>query len=320
MKLKSYIQFINENKIEDFDSLGEWVESLIDDEYVKNIVIRYTKDIDPTIRLANAINILEEDEKKEMKRLIQHYLQNGIEEKEPQFTISTDLEPLTESEVGVAGKGIFTSFLKCLTSLGQKEKEADFKNCPNNFLIFYFFPNLDSQVVKQIFTRFRSLTNYLDLINYQENQTNLYFGIKCDGQFEYGISYQTLTQIGQFKLSKSIMKWICQIESKSASSLKKQLVNLTYQDIINLGQIKSDLLNFNPGYHESKLPVTVSDRIISIGYFGVGKWDNGKLDEGELNNVKSNFSTFALSKRWGDKILISIKPESFWVKIHIKLK
>lgn len=317
MNIKKYIEFVNESTTK---SLGEWIESNYTDQNIVNIVTKYIKDINPTIRLANAINTLEESEKSELKKEIDIYSQNGIEEKEPQITTSTDLEPLIESEVSIAGKGIFTSFLKSLTSLGQKEKEPDWKMCPENFLLFYHFPLLKSDVVKQIFTRFKSLTSYLELIDYQKNETSLYFGIRCDGLFEYGLQYNTSIPIGQFKLSKSVMKWICQLESKSASSLKKQLVNLTYQDIIILGSIKNDMKSFTPGYHERKMIPCLNDRVISFGYYGCGKWDNGKLDDGEFNNVKSNFSTFALSKKWGDKILISIKPESFWIKIHIKLK
>ena len=158
------------------------------------------------------------------------------------------------------------------------------------------------------------------MIDYQKNETDLYFGIKCDGNFEYGVHYDVLKPIGQFRLSQSVIKWICQIESKSASSLKKELVNLTLADVITLGKIKTDMLTFNPGYHEKKLSPMLKDRIISFGYFGVGRWDNGKIDEGELMNVKNNFTTWLLTKRWGSKVLISVKPNSFWLYLHLKLK
>ena len=118
--IKRYLDFIKESQINGFNSLGEWIESLMNDEYVRNIVARYTKDSDHSIDLSNAINILDDKTKQEIKAQIDYYLENGIEEKEPQFTASTDLEPLTESEITVAGKGIFISFLKSLTSLGQK--------------------------------------------------------------------------------------------------------------------------------------------------------------------------------------------------------
>ena len=317
--IKRYLEFIKEN-LNGFNSLGEWIESLMNDEYVRNIVSRYTKDSYHSIDLSNAINILDDKTKQEIKAQIDYYLENGIEEKEPQFLISTDLEPLTESEITVAGKGIFISFLKSLTSLGQKEVQPSWEKCPDGFLLFYHYPNLQSEDVKQVFSRFKSLTRYLDIIDYQKNETDLYFGIKCDGNFEYGVHYDVLKPIGQFRLSQSVIKWICQIESKSASSLKKELVNLTLADVITLGKIKTDMLTFNPGYHEKKLSPMLKDRVISFGYFGVGRWDNGKIDEGELMNVKNNFTTWLLTKRWGSKVLISVKPNSFWLYLHLKLK
>ena len=318
--IKRYLDFIKESQINGFNTLGEWVESLMGDEYVRNIVARYTKDSDASIDLSNAINILDDNTKDEIKYQIDNYLQNGIEEKDPQFLISTDLEELTESEITVAGKGIFISFLKSLTSLGQKEVQPSWEKCPDGFLLFYHYPNLQSEDVKQVFSRFKSLTRYLDMIDYQKNETDLYFGIKCDGNFEYGVHYDVLKPIGQFRLSQSVIKWICQIESKSASSLKKELVNLTLSDVITLGKIKTDMLTFNPGYHEKKLSPMLKDRVISFGYFGVGRWDNGKIDEGELMNVKNNFTTWLLTKRWGNKVLISVKPNSFWLYLHLKLK
>lgn len=320
MRIKSYNQFIKESNVEDFNSIGEWVESLQDDIYIQNIVSRYTGDIDPSIRLANAINILDEMTKREIKSQIDHYLKNGIEEKEPKFSASTDLEPLTESEISVAGKGVFTSFLKTITALGQKECQPVWEKCPQEFLIYYFIPNLETEVVKQVFGRFKSLSKYIDLIDYQKNELNLYFGIKCNGHFEYGFQYDSLFPIGQFKLSQSVVKWICQLESKSAFSLKKELVNLTYSDVVTLGQIKNDMSSFQPGYFEKKLTPMIKDRVISFGYYGIGRWDNGKLDDGEFQNIKNNFTTWLLSKKWGSKVLISVKPLSFWVYLNIKLK
>jgi len=318
--IKKYIEFINEGHFNGFNSLGEWVESLIDDSYIQNIITRYTKGSDLSIDLSNAINVLDDKEQQEIKAQIDHYLENGIEEKEPQLLASTDLEPLTESEISVAGKGIFTSFLKSLTGLGHKESQPNWERCPESFLLYYHFSNIQSEDLKQIFSRFKSLSRYLDLVDYQKNEVDLYFGVKCDGNFEYGLHYNAPTPLGQFKLSQSVIKWICQIESKSASSLKKELVNLTLSDVLTFGKIKTDMLTFNPGYHEKKLTPIIKDRVISFGYYGIGRWDNGKLDEGEYLNIKNNFTTWLLSKKWAGKVLISVNPMSFWVYLNIKLK
>jgi hypothetical protein len=159
------------------------------------------------------------------------------------------------------------------------------------------------------------------MIDYGRNELDLYFGIRCDGMFEYGITYDSkLSPMGKFKLSNSTIKWIIQLDSKSVQSFKKDLVNLTYNDIVILGKIKNDMKDFNPGYHEKRAYPEINDRVISFGYKGVGKWDNGKLDENELIAIKNKFSEWVLSKKWGSKILISVQPSSFWLKIHLKLK
>lgn len=330
--IKKYLQFIKESKYQGFNSFGEWVESLVDDEYIDNIVLRYTKDIDPNIELSNALNTLDEKIQQEIKQQIDEYLQNGIKEKEPVISTSIDLEPLTESEViqaqpqtqaeeiTVAGKGVFTSFLKSLTGLGKKESEPDFENCPDNFLIYYHFPNLDAGIVKQIFTRFKSLSRYLHLIDYGKNEVDLYFGIRCDGQFEYGLHYDRRIPMGQFKLSAGVVKWIIQLDSKSAASLKKALVNLTYSDIVTLGRIKTDMAQFTPGYFEKRSKPILSDKILSFGFFGHGRWNSGQIDDMDFQKLKSIFTNWLLTKKWGSKVLISVKPSSFWVYLHVKLK
>jgi hypothetical protein len=319
--IKRYLEFIKENLADGFDSIGEWVESLYQDEYVKNIVNRYIGEIGSDIRLANAINLLDKQTQKEIKQQIEHYQEVGIEEKEPIIAASTDIEALTESEITKAGRGIFHSFLKTLTALGQKEKASEIERCPEDFLLFYFYGNLDAGIVKQVFSRFQSLIPYLEHIDYGKNEVSLYFGVKCDGELEYGVSYDgNFTAFGTFKLNQSVIKWLNNIESKSAFALKKELVNLSYNDIIVLGKVKSEMAQYNPGYHERKLKPELKDRVMSFGYQGIGKWDNGKLDESELMNLKNNFVTWLLSKNWGSKVLISVKPNSYWLYIHIKLK
>ena len=265
--IKRYLEFIKESSENEYHSLGEWVESLYEDDYIKNIVNRYISDITPDIILSNAINILDENTKAEIKSQIEDYQKNGIQDKETEVVVSTDTEKLLEStEITIAGKGIFTSFLKTLTALGQKDVNPSKDKCPDNFLLFYHYPNLSAEDVKTIFGRFKSLTRYIEMIDYGKNEVDLYFGIKCDGTFEYGILYEEFLPIGQFKLSQSIIKWIVQLDSKSASSLKKELVNLNYTDILLLGKIKTDMKDFNPGYHEQKSKPTIIEKVISFGY------------------------------------------------------
>jgi hypothetical protein len=332
MIIKKYLDFIRES-YEDFDSFGQWIDSLSDDPQILRIVNRYInddddlyggEDVDPTINLSNAINLLHDRIKEEIKEQIQDYLDKGVEEKDPDILVSTETDELLESvetpDITLAGKGIFTSFLKSLTALGLKESNPNWDKCPEDFLLYYHFPNLDSESVKQIFSRFKSLTRYLEIVDYQHNEVSLYFGLTTNGQCEYGIQYEMRKPIGQFKLSQSVVKWMLSLESKSAQSLKKEIVNLSYTDMMILGSVKNDMKSFTPGYFEKKLTPMLRDRIITFGYYGIGRWDNGKLDEGEYQNIKTNFTNWLLTKKWGSKVLISVKPESFWLYIHIKLK
>jgi hypothetical protein len=316
--IKKYKDFIKENLSKTF---GEWVEDHLNDEYIKNIVARYTNDISQDIDISNALNILDTKIQSDIKHQIEDYLANGIDEKEPEIIASTDVEELLESDITVAGKGIFTSFLKSLTALGQKNSEPNWDLCPDNFLLYYDFSNLDTQTVIMIFNRFKSLNRYTELFDSGNNTTSLYFGIRCDAYLEYGIiNNNTKNIVGQFKMSISVIKWIVGLTSQSATSIKKEIVNMTYNDLITIGKVKIDMAEFNPGYHEKRLSPILKDKIISFGYYGIGKWDNGKLDDGEFINIKTNFTNWISTKKWVDRVLISLKPNSFWLNIHIKLK
>lgn len=321
--IKRYLQFIKEN-LNDFNSLGEWIESLMDDDYIRNIVARYTNGFDPSLNISNVINLLDKRTQLEIKSQVEKYLRDGLSDQEVDVLATTETEDLLESviegEISVAGKGVFSSFLKSLSALGQKESNPNWERCPEDFLIYYDF-ELTADDVKQVFSRFKSLMRYESLIDWGRNEITLYFGIKCNGQFEYGVSYEEgKSPIGQFKLSQSTINWILKLESQSARSLKKEIVNLSYSNLITLGKIKTDMKSFNPGYHEKRSYPIIRDGVISFGYYGVGKWDNGKLDQGELMNIKNNFTTWVISKKWGTKVLVSVNPQSFWLWINIKLK
>ena len=314
--IKKYLQFITEN--EDIN-LGELVESLYEDDYIKNIVNRFINDVPSDIRLSNAINLLDDNTQNDIRGQIENYQQNGIEEKEPEIIVSTEIEEVLEAEITMAGKSIFTSFLKSLTALGQKER-GNSEKCPSHFLYFYYYNDLRSEEVKGIFSRFTSLSRYLEMIDYGKNEVALYYGIKCDGTFEYGVAYDKLNPIGNFKLTSSVVKWIINLDSKSIAMLKKQLVNLSFKDVETLCKIKNDMKEYNPGFHEKREKPVVDDKVITYSYYGIGKWDNGKIDENDLSQIKNNFNNWVVTKKWGQKVLISVKPESFTVKISIKLK
>ena len=317
MFIKRYERFIKEGR----QSLGERVESLYDShEQVKNIVNRFLGEIGPGVRLANAVNLLDEETQGEIAAMIDEYERNGVVEKEPVVAFSTDLEPLTESEITPGGKGAFTSFLKVMTALGQKEVTADHESCPADFLLYYPSTEIETATAKTVLGRYRSLSRFVDDVDYTQNHLRLYFGVRCDGDLEYGTATEELSPFGRFKLTGSSIKWVNGLDLKSASALKKELVNLGSKDIATLGRIKADMAGYDPGYSEATMQPTLSDRIMSFGFKGVGRWDNGVLDQGEMDNLKANFVNWVMGRRWSGSVMVSLKATSYWLYIHIKLK
>lgn len=318
--IKKYNQFISESFSKDnHHSLGEYIEDLSqNDEHIQMIVGQMTGDIDPSIRLSNAVNLLDDLKKVELLKRVENYL-NGVEgETHIAATVDADTvvpnEPVQESY----GRNVLNTFLKCLTALGFKENTPQTNEIPSEFLIFFKFTGVESSKIQGVFSRFKGLQSIK--IDYSHPTMGLYFGIKCDGLFEYGYYYDELIPIGQFKLTKSIYNQIKLSELKSASGLKKILVNLTFEDIQLMSKIKLEMDKFNPGYFEQKMVPQINERTMTFGYYGVGKWDNGQLDLGELENVKGNLKTFLMKYRWSEKILISVQPNKFWIYIQIKLK
>lgn len=317
MLIKKYVEFLKENR----ESLGKRVESLYDtDDYIKNIVNRFIGEITADVRLSNAVELLDDNTQREIASLIDDYEMNGIQDKEPNVSFSTDIEPLVESEVTTGGKGAFTSFLKVVTALGQKDLVADFDSCPSDFILYYPTTIIETSTVKAVLGRYRSLARFVEDVDYTQNEMRLYFGVRCDGELEYGAVAEQKSRFGGFRLTQSSIKWINTLDLKSAFSLKKELVNLSSRNIVTLGTIKTDMLAYEPGYCEEKMAPTLTDKIMSFGFKGVGKWDNGTLDQGELDNIKSNFVSWLLQKKWGDSVLVSVKSGSYWLYIHLKLK
>ena len=315
--IKRYNQFISESfSKEDHHSLGEYIEQLADnDEFIQMIVGQMTGDIDVSIRMSNAINLLDDLQKVELLKRVENHL-NGVEGK-THVAATVDaktVEPIDEAY----GKNVLNTFFKCLTALGFKENSPQTNEVPTEFLMFFKLSGVDSSRIEGVFRRFKSLQSIN--IDYSHPTMGLYFGIKCDGNFEYGYYYDVLIPIGQFKLTKSIYNQIKLSELKSASGLKKILVNLNFEDILLMSKIKVEMDKFNPGYFEQKMVPQILERTMTFGYYGVGKWDNGQLDAGEFENVKNNLKTFLMKYKWSEKIMISVQPSKFWVYIQIKLK
>jgi hypothetical protein len=318
--IKNYNQFIRES-FNGFRTIGEYIESISkNNDYALNIISQYTQDIDPTIRLANAINLLDKSTQDFIIKMIQDHKNGTEEQKEPVVSAYTDANLLEANEV-IAGKNLFKCYLKVFTALGLKDTKPDWEKTPESFLIYFKTGLVDVNVVKSVMARYRQFDTFINEINYTHNECQLYFGIKCDSTFEYGIGTEDqIIPIGKFKLTKGILNWILTLDSPSAINLKRELLHLDINKIALFCKIKNEMKNFIPGSSEKKMNPQINGDIITFGYYGIGKWDNGKIDMGELENTKSNFKTFLSKYKWAERVQVSVTSNQFWLYLNIKLK
>ena len=145
--IKKYNQFISES--ENKNSLGEYIESLAqNDKYIQMIVGQMTGDINPSIRLSNAVNLLDDLTKVELLKRVENYL-NGVEgETHVAATIDAETVEPTETIEESYGKGVLNTFFKCLTALGFKDNTPQTNEIPSEFLIFFKFTGVESSKIQ----------------------------------------------------------------------------------------------------------------------------------------------------------------------------
>lgn len=313
-----YENFLLESKFEEYkkeyNSIGEWIESVVDkDEYLLSIVSNYINDVDVTVRISNAINLLDDFDQKQLFYRIYNYLNSGEKEKDPTITANV----LIESNDVIGGKNIFKSFLKSLTALGLSKSLIKY-DC-DGYLVYYMAKDVDVAKVRSIFSRFKSLSLLTNSIDYSFNSCGLYFGLKTNLTFDYGFMCDNNIPIGSFKFNKSTLNWILLLDSPSCLIMKKDLLSLDINKIILFSKITEEMKKFNVNHSKKSGPILNGD-VISFGYYGVGKWDNDKLDDGEYLNLKTNFKNWLMNYKWSEKILVNLSYNSYWIYFNIKVK
>lgn len=313
-----YENFLFESKFDDYkkqhNSIGEWIESIVDkDEYLLSIVSNYINDVDVTVRISNAVNLLNEFDQKQLFYRIYNYLNSGEKKKDPSIIANV----LIENNEIIGGKNIFRSFLKSLTALGLSKSLIKY-DC-DGYLIYYMVKDIDVNKIRSIFNRFKSLSTLVSSIDYTFNSCGLYFGLKTNLTFDYGFMCDNNIPIGSFKFNKSILSWILLLDSPSSMVIKKDLLPLDINKIILFSKITEEMKKFNVTHSKKSGPILNGD-VISFGYYGVGKWDNDRLDDSEYQNLKINFKNWLMNYKWSEKILVNLSYNSYWIYFNIKVK
>lgn len=316
-----YENFISESKFEDIESeyhsIGEYIESVCKgDDYLLKIVSNYIKDVDVSVDISNAVNILEDFDKKQLFYRIYNYINSGSEkEKDPEIMTNIVFENANLK----AGKNVFLSFLKGLTALGLKSIDK-VKSPPQGYLFYYNSKDISVSSIKSVFGRFKSLSMLIGKIEYIHDNSDIFYGIKNDLTFEYGFCTEgTIIPIGDFKITNGILNWLMLLQSASALSLKRDLIHMDVKKMILFGRITAEVPKLNINTQQKEGPL-FNDGVVSFGYYGIGKWDGGKLEDESFTNIKNNFKNFLSKYKWSEQILVSISYNSFWVYLNIKLK
>jgi hypothetical protein len=323
--LKKYWQFIKEDIdeiIKLHHSLGEWVEGLCENNReILELVRPYITDTNPSVRIANAINVLESSDRNSIYKIINNYLNNV--NKEPTIGASVDMTNESENTELNAGKNVFNSFLKVITSLGLKDIRPNWDSIPDSFLLFFQYKCEFASVSEKI-ERFPSLNMFKEKI--PKENCRLYFGIKTDLIFSFGFMQNEegnddkIIPIGTFKMNKAAIRYLQLIESASAAHLKRELAYLNPENLAMICKIAKHIKQYHPGDTE-KRSFKINDGILEFGYKGLGKWESGKMDEEELQKIKKGFVAHLCKINIHDKLLAAIRngTES-WVTFSVKLK
>lgn len=302
----SIYESIYNDYIEKHHSIGEWVESVsLGNDYLLKIVSNYINNYSTDIRISNAVNLLNNFDKKQLFYRIFNYLKKGESNKKP--NVMTNVY-VNES---LGGKNIFKTFLKCSTAL----KSTFNKEIKNGYLFYYKTQNFDNNSVKLIFSRFISMSSYLNLIS---SSNFLYYGITYDLKFEYGICNTNCFKIGTFPINVSTKRWILSLKSPSSKILKSDLLPIDVSEMLIFSKIVSviDKFNINP----SKYKIYIKDNILTYSCYGIGKWEGSDMDLQSKENIKKSFNSFLLKQKWCDKILFNLTHHDYWVNFNIKIK
>lgn len=317
--IKNYSNFISE-KYEGFDTLAEYIEHLAkDNEYALHVISEYTQDINKDVRLANAINSLDERTQKVILDLI---LNQNIETRGKDGISVTSYTSTTYNESQqLAGKNIFKCFLKVISALGQKEIQIDWKKCSDEYLSIFVTDHVNFDQMLSVMSRYLYFDNFLKIHNSKTNFTKLYFGVKNNLNIEYGVILnEEKIVLGSFLLTQGTYNFIMTLDLKSSTNLKRFLVSFDLPKLNILSKVKNFMKDYFPGQTDNKLEPTINGDIISYGFQGLGKWDNGQIDIGEIDNIKNNLRSSLIQQKWSDKVQFNLSPSDGWVFINFKIK
>lgn len=319
--LKKYMQFVREDlsKIEyQHHSLGEWVEDLcLGNKEILELIKPYIDDTNPSVRISNAINVLDMSGKNSVYKIITDYLNDTGRKTDIRTFVNLTNE--SNSEDLSVGKNVFVTFLKVITSLGLTDIKPKCDSIPDDFLLFFEYQS-DHNTLSERLLRFPSLSYFVAKL--PENNPKLYYGIKNDMKFSFGFIGEKLMQIGSFTMNKAALNYLQLLDSKAAAHLKRELAYISVDKLKFIAIISKHMKLYHPGNTNNRT-FKINDGLLEFGYQGLGSWSNGKLQD--FATLKEGFRTHLQKLRGHEnlrmRIDVSNDPDRayyIWCVIEIK--
>lgn len=305
--IKKFSSLVREGRYDDdirrHGGVGRWLEGRIeDDPYLKEVTAPFLRGIDPTIRLANAIDMLSDFDKRQVYDAVVRRME------------ATNESAQAQAQSG--GRNVFKSFLKCITSLGLSRVN---KVARPGQLIYFETHECADDMVAQSLNRFRSLSA-IHTARPSGSMVRMYFGIDGDLRLSYGISGPNgQSELGAFALGKGAFKWLQELASPSAAQLRSDLFPVHWDDMLLLRKVFKFMTEYPIGEKGKAQPLFEASTLC-FSYYGVSKWDNGVIDAGEYANIKTNLKTRLTTMPWHDRILVRVSADSFNLSICFKVK
>ena len=300
--IKKYFDFIKENV-----TIGEKVEKLaLKNKDILELIQPFIGNTNPSVRISNTINSLDNEKKDSIKKILDNYSNENKEELQ-------------------AGKNVFQTFLKIITSLGLKDIKPSWSNLPDNYLLFFEYKCEYASAMEKI-ERFASLSMFKDKL--PKEKCYLYYGIsimknkkKLNLSLNFGFKEDSkIIKIGSFNINNGVFKKLSQLESPSSAHFRKELSHLTYNKLKILGEVADHMKSYNPGDTEDK-SFKIEDGVLEFGYKGLGKWTDGKMDENEKDRLRKGFTEHLLKFDNKHHIEASVKPdEKSWIRLNVRIK
>ena len=319
--LKKYLEFIKEtiSEIENqHHSLGEWIENLAErNEEILELIKPFLENSNPTVRISNTINVLDKPSKFSIYKIVTDYLNDtGKETSIRTFVDLTNEDFIFESDSNElkAGKNIFTTFLKVITSLGLKDTPATWTNIPDDFILFFEYLVKYEELTSRM-SRFPSLSKFVNKI--PENP-KLFFGIKTDLTFHFGFRNGDVISIGKFKINKAALNSLQLLDSPSAAHLKRELAYLSNDKIKFMSQIYNHMNKFHPGNTDNR-SYKIIDGLMEFGYQGIGNWNEGQMVNFE--ELKEKFRQYLQKLKGHENLKMAVRTDNgFWIYCTIMIK